>query len=61
LLLLDGLRQVEAAERLGIARPTVSVLAERAHVREIAGLADALRTLFVQGIDRASIAAVGAA
>jgi hypothetical protein len=45
LLLLDRLKQADAADRLGIARPTVSVLAERAHVREIGGLAAALRTI----------------
>jgi hypothetical protein len=45
LLLLEGLKQADAADRLRIARPTVSVLAERAHVREIGGLAAALRTI----------------
>lgn len=57
LLLLDGLRQADAAERLGIARPTVSVLAERAHVREIAGLAAALQTVLTRGIERVAVTA----
>jgi hypothetical protein len=45
LLLIGGLKQADAAERLKIARPTVSVLAERAHVREIGALAASLRTI----------------
>jgi predicted XRE-type DNA-binding protein len=52
LLIVDALRQVDAATRLGIARPTVSVLAERAHVREIHGLAGSLTALLRAGIAR---------
>jgi hypothetical protein len=52
LLIVDQLRQVEAAQRLGIARPTVSVMAERAHVQEIEGLAGSLRSILWRGIDR---------
>ena len=56
LLLVDGLRQSQAAERLQVSRATISVAADRAHVRSIARLADALRTLF-----RTGQAAAGAA
>jgi DNA-binding CsgD family transcriptional regulator len=45
LMLVDGLRQAEVAERLRIARPTVSVAVERARIREIARLRHALLTL----------------
>ena len=44
-MLVDGLRQAEVAERLGIARPTVSVAVERARVREIGRLRNALVAL----------------
>jgi DNA-directed RNA polymerase specialized sigma24 family protein len=58
LLVVEQLRQVEAAQRLGIARPTVSVMAERAHVREIEGLAGSLRAILAAGMGRASAPAV---
>jgi DNA-binding CsgD family transcriptional regulator len=45
LLLLDGLHQAEIARRLGVSRPTISVAVARGHLREIARLADAVRTL----------------
>lgn len=48
-LLLDDLRRAEVAERLGISRATVSVMADRARVRELAGLRRALSTLFAAG------------
>jgi hypothetical protein len=50
LLLVDGLRQAEAAERLEIARPTVSVAADRARVREIDRLHRATLTLLRAGL-----------
>lgn len=50
LLLVEGLRQAEAADRLRIARPTVSVAAERANVREIAGARRATVRLLQEGI-----------
>jgi predicted DNA-binding protein (UPF0251 family) len=50
LLLLDGLRQAEVAERLGVARATVSVVARRARTRSIARLARALATIFASGV-----------
>ena len=45
LMLVEGLRQSEAAERLGVSRATVSVAADRAHIRWIGELAGVLRTL----------------
>src|SRR5215212_440713 len=38
-LLVDGLRQSEVAARLGVSRATISVAADRAHLRAIADLA----------------------
>jgi DNA-binding CsgD family transcriptional regulator len=49
LLVIDGLRQSEVADRLKVTRATVSVAADRAHIRSITRLADALRELFVAG------------
>jgi predicted DNA-binding protein (UPF0251 family) len=60
LVLLEGLRQSDAAERLRVSRPTVSVAVERSRVREIAGLADAVRKLLRQGIEAAEAAASAA-
>ena len=54
LLLVDGLRQADAADRLGVSRATVSVVANRARVREIARLSGAIRTLLDDGIGRSS-------
>ena len=45
LMLVDGLRQADVADRLRIARPTVSVAVERARIREIERLRHALATL----------------
>ena len=50
LVLVEGLRQAEAAERLDIARATVSVAYGRGHVRSIGRLAEALRALFAASI-----------
>ena len=52
LLLLDGLRRAEAADRLGVSRATVSVLADRGRIREIDRLARALATIFGRGVAR---------
>jgi DNA-binding NarL/FixJ family response regulator len=49
LLVIDGLRQSEVADRLHVTRATVSVAADRAHIRSITRLVDALRELFVAG------------
>jgi DNA-binding CsgD family transcriptional regulator len=45
LILVDGLRRSEAAERLQVSRATISVAADRAHLRSISELARVLRTL----------------
>ncbi len=61
LLLIEGLRRAEAAERLGVSRATVSVIATRGRVRHLASLASALARTFAEGVERASHAvAVGA-
>ena len=54
LIIVDGLRRSEAAARLGVSRATVSVAADRAHVRSIGGLARALGRLFADGAARAA-------
>jgi hypothetical protein len=54
LLLVDGLRRSEAADRLGKSRATVSVAADRAHLRSIGRLATALRSLFRAGVEATS-------
>ena len=48
LLLVDGLRRSDAAERLGVSRATVSVAADRAHLRSIGELARVLQTLLAR-------------
>ena len=57
LALLDGMRQAEVAERLGIRRATVSVAFSRARVNSIGRLCDAIR----QTCEAASAAASDAA
>jgi RNA polymerase sigma factor (sigma-70 family) len=49
LVLVDGLRRSEIAERLGVSRATVSVIAARARVQHLGRLADALATVFRGG------------
>ena len=50
---MDGLRQAEAAERLGVSRATVSVIADRGRIRHLQGLAAGLWTIFRDGVTRA--------
>jgi RNA polymerase sigma factor (sigma-70 family) len=45
LMLVDGLRQSEVAERLDVSRATISVMAERARIRRIGGLVAVLRRI----------------
>jgi DNA-binding CsgD family transcriptional regulator len=59
LLLVDGLRRSEAALALDVSRATVSVAADRAHVRSIGRLADALARLLAQGAAQAALAGQG--
>jgi hypothetical protein len=49
LLLIEGLRRADVADRLAVTRATVSVLADRAHVRELGGLQHGLATIFRTG------------
>jgi len=53
LLVVDRLRQAEAAERLGVTRATVSVIADRGRIRHLQGLAAGLATIFRDGVARA--------
>jgi hypothetical protein len=48
LLLVEGLRRSDAAERLHVSRATISVAADRAHLRSIGELARVVRTLLAQ-------------
>ena len=50
LMLVDGLRQSEVAERLEVSRATISVMAERARIRRIEGLLHAVRRIVADGI-----------
>src|SRR2546422_279737 len=59
LLVIDGLRRSEVADRLHVSRATVSVVADRAHIRSITRLASALRELFVAGCTAAAPEAAG--
>ncbi len=61
LILVEGLRRSQAAERLGVSRATVSVAADRAHVRSIGRLAAALGRLLAEGAAIAAARRVGAA
>ena len=56
LLLVDGLRRSEAAERLRVSRATVSVIADRARARHLVRLSAALATIFHDGVTRAATA-----
>jgi hypothetical protein len=53
LIIVEGLRRSEAAARLGVKRATISVAADRAHLRGIARLAAALTSLFRTGQEAA--------
>jgi hypothetical protein len=50
LVLLDGLRQAEVAERLAVSRATVSVTYGRGRVRSIERMAAAVTTIFRTGV-----------
>jgi DNA-binding CsgD family transcriptional regulator len=60
LILVDGLRQSDAAQLLGVSRPTVSVAVERARIRELDGLARAIRRLLAQGLAAGTAAGIAA-
>ena len=44
-ILIEGLRRAEAADRLKVSRATISVAADRAHIRSLGELARVVRTL----------------
>jgi DNA-binding NarL/FixJ family response regulator len=48
LLLVEGLRRADVAERLAVSRATISVAADRAHLRELGDLAGVIRTLLAR-------------
>jgi len=50
LLLVDGLRNIDAADRLGVSRATVSVVAERGRIRHLGQLARAIAAIFRSGV-----------
>jgi len=54
--LLDGLRQSEIADRLEVARATVSVAERRADVRSLERLLGAVRRIWSEGLKRAGTA-----
>lgn len=54
LLLVDGMRRAEAAERLHVSRATVSVIADRGRIRHLGRLASSLATIFRDGVARAA-------
>ncbi len=51
LMLVEGLRQTDAADRLGVSRPTVSIAWRRADVRSLRRLVDASRQIWSEGIE----------
>ncbi len=51
-ILVEGLRRSEAAERLGVTRATISVAADRAHLRSIGELAGVIRILLARATVR---------
>jgi DNA-directed RNA polymerase specialized sigma24 family protein len=51
LLLIDGLRRSEIAARLGISRPTVSVMVDRARLNELEGLARGLDRILASALE----------
>jgi RNA polymerase sigma factor (sigma-70 family) len=56
LMLLDRLRQSEVAERIGVSRATISVMAERARIRRIEGLLAVLRRIVADGVAASGVA-----
>jgi hypothetical protein len=52
LALVEGMRQADIAERLEVARPTVSVSYSRGDVRNLERFVGAIRTIWAQGLAR---------
>ena len=61
LMLVDGLRQAEVAERLRVARATISVAHARGAIRSIDRLVTAIGTIFRAGVLAQADEAVAAA
>lgn len=61
LLLVDGLRRIDAAERLGVTRATVSVVAERGRLRHLGQLARAVGAIFRSGLEAVGVVEPGSA
>jgi DNA-binding CsgD family transcriptional regulator len=61
LLLLEGRRQSEAARVLGVAPPTVSISAQRGHLRSVARVREALRLVYQEGVMAATAVRPGSA
>lgn len=61
LLLVEEIRRADAAERLRVSRATVSVIADRGHIRHVGRLAAALATIFADGVTRAATSGDGRA
>ena len=55
LMIIDDLRQSQAAEHLGVSRATVSVIADRARVRHLQGLGRTLASIFAEGVRRTMV------
>ena len=51
LLLVEGLRRADAAERLGVSRATISVAADRAHLRSLGDVVGVVRSLIQRAAD----------
>jgi RNA polymerase sigma factor (sigma-70 family) len=54
MMIVEGLRQSEVAERLGVSRATISVMADRARIRRIDGLLGLLRRVVRDALDGAA-------
>ena len=57
LLLVEGLRRADVADRLGVSRATISVAADRAHLRSLGDVAGVIRTLFARTASEAAMIA----
>jgi hypothetical protein len=55
LALVEGLRQADIADRLHVARPTVSVSFARGDVHNLARLSGAVRRIWASGVERARV------
>lgn len=51
LLLVEGLRRADVAERLGVSRATISVAADRAHLRWLGDALEVVRTLLARPVN----------